>query len=637
MIRQSLLVALAIAAAACGRQPPDRLIRNPEELIVRPVARDTAQRGERLDPRTREVELELRVVETTTTLFNPADNRLERVRLRSYQSVQSNPDAPLVAPTIRVAPGQSVRLSIDNQLKPEEACDAGNVNDPHCFNTTNMHAHGAWVSPKANGDNVLIAILPGTRFQYQYDFPSDHPSGTFWYHPHRHGSTSIQVGSGMAGALIVQGNRVPTPAATGDVDTLLKHPNGVPFRERILVLQQIAYACRDNAGVIKKKANGTWLCDEEDVGQVDKHLDLFQKPPSVWKNSGRFTTINGRTLEPLSDHATVGQLERWRIIHAGVRATVKIEFRKRVPNPAPVAGADLAGQADWINANCDSAQVPLHWELAADGLTRQQLDPRRTTLLQPGYRSDLLVLFPTAGDYCVIDAEAPANQAVNGFASRQLLTVVTVDAGPAIADPAAHVKQQLRAAAQAFMPPDVRGKIDADLDNGLGLASFVPHRDLLASIPSRSRQIAFAMQEPYTAVGTDGQTPEPYDPKKMHHTLTLDAIEDWVLNSDSGGVHPFHIHVNPFQIVSAVDYQGADLTTDVNSQYYGLKGVWKDTLAVQANVTMTVRTQYQRYSGTFVMHCHILDHEDRGMMQNVCIDNAEGTECGASAGHTPQH
>jgi hypothetical protein len=214
------------------------------------------------------------------------------------------------------------------------------------------------------------------------------------------------------------------------------------------------------------------------------------------------------------------------------------------------------------------------------------------------------------------------------------LTVVTADAGPAIADPAAHVKQQLRAAAQTFMPSDVREKIAADLDNELGLASFVPHHDLLASPPSRTRQITFAMQEPYTAVGIDGQTPQPYDPNKMHHTLTLDEIEDWVLNSESGGVHPFHIHVNPFQIVSAVDSAGADLTMDPNSQYYGLNGIWKDTLAVQSNVTIRVRTQYRRWTGAFVMHCHILDHEDRGMMQNVCIDVPGGTDCQALAGHT---
>ena len=83
-------------------------------------------------------------------------------------------------------------------------------NNPHCFNGTNLHSHGLWISPTGNGDNVLLSINPGVSFQYEYNIPPDHPAGTFWYHPHRHGSTALQVSSGMAGALIVRGDRLPT-------------------------------------------------------------------------------------------------------------------------------------------------------------------------------------------------------------------------------------------------------------------------------------------------------------------------------------------------------------------------------------------------------------------------------------------
>lgn len=91
--------------------------------------------------------------------------------------------------------------------------------------------------------------------------------------------------------------------------------------------------------------------------------------------------------------------------------------------------------------------------------------------------------------------------------------------------------------------------------------------------------------------------------------------------------HPFHIHINPFQIVEILDPAGKDVS-DPNAidagdtQYPGLKGVWKDTLWVKRGTgpyTITVRTRYQRYIGDFVLHCHILDHEDQGMMQNVRI------------------
>ena len=44
---------------------------------------------------------------------------------------------------------------------------------------------------------------PGGSPDYRYEIPRDHPAGTFWYHSHRHGSTAIDVVSGMKGGLVV--------------------------------------------------------------------------------------------------------------------------------------------------------------------------------------------------------------------------------------------------------------------------------------------------------------------------------------------------------------------------------------------------------------------------------------------------
>jgi len=40
--------------------------------------------------------------------------------------------------------------------------------------------------------------------------------------------------------------------------------------------------------------------------------------------------------------------------------------------------------------------------------------------------------------------------------------------------------------------------------------------------------------------------------------------------------------------------------------------------------TIKIRTRYQRYVGEYVLHCHILDHEDQGMMQKVRIELPDG-------------
>jgi FtsP/CotA-like multicopper oxidase with cupredoxin domain len=48
--------------------------------------------------------------------------------------------------------------------------------------------------------------------------------------------------------------------------------------------------------------------------------------------------------------------------------------------------------------------------------------------------------------------------------------------------------------------------------------------------------------------------------------------------------------------------------------------------------TVVVRTRYQRYIGAFVLHCHILDHEDQGMMQNIRVVLPDG-KGGVGHGH----
>ena len=80
---------------------------------------------------------------------------------------------------------------------------------------------------------------------------------------------------------------------------------------------------------------------------------------------------------------------------------------------------------------------------------------------------------------------------------------------------------------------------------------------------------------------------------------------------------PDHEYQEPTgQFLTAANCPGAD---GGDTQYCGLIGVWKDTLFVKQGYSIVVRTRYSDFVGDFVIHCHILDHEDQGMMQNVRI------------------
>lgn len=92
-------------------------------------------------------------------------------------------------PTLRVHPGDTVRLRLANMLA-----------EP-----TNLHTHGLTVSPGGSSDNVFLNVAPGHSQDYEFRLPPNHPSGLFWYHPHPHQLSDEQTRNGMSGALIVEG------------------------------------------------------------------------------------------------------------------------------------------------------------------------------------------------------------------------------------------------------------------------------------------------------------------------------------------------------------------------------------------------------------------------------------------------
>jgi len=650
----------------------------------------------------REKYYELDVGYVDGKIYDPSQNRFQKVRLRGYVgSTDRQPiiGAPLVAPQIDVMPGDTVRILLKNNLPVDNSCQSHQTDSekmssrathshngmvqpasdnsqsssklfdsPHCFNGTNLHAHGAWISPTGNSDNVLLSVNPGNSFEYQYDFSQDIPAGTFWYHTHRHGSTALQVSSGMAGALIVHGNRKPTKLSNGDLDTLLIDPDSQkPFPEHTLLFQQIQYACLGRDGKLKrdKEGNINWDCRPDETGVIENY-DQFG--PGTWQASGRWTSINGVVLPTFK--TTTGQVERWRLIHGGVRETINLEFRKikaglslnELHRKAYLGKLRRQDVSVLINELCSGEKVPFQ-VVAADGLTMSHSLTRDKVTLQPGYRYDLLTMFPQAGGYCMIQPPQSMTGSITGKAQgNSLLGFVSVSGSDNITvqDFVPTLRRKLIYSAQKLMPKEVRQDIINDLnrsDNQIYLTRFAPYtRDVsdeeIAGQPKQkivffaggtkpNKADIFAIGHDFGVENVNGvwlpKQIKAYDPKRVDIKLPLGASQEWELRSYSVS-HPFHIHVNPFQIVAIYDPQGRDVSlpgvteADGDSQFAGLKGQWKDTIFVKTNLLpgqltskpqnyyrVLLRTRYQRYIGEFVLHCHILDHEDKGMMQNVEI------------------
>lgn len=611
-----------------------------------------------VDPRDT-IQYRFQIQFTEGVIYNPWTLSNDKVRLRSYRGAQVDPKTPFLAPTITMRPGQTVRISLDNELLdlgpdgkplPPQPCVHTDVNVPHCFNQTNLHSHGLWVSPTGNSDNVLISINPGVIFDYEYNVPPDHPAGTFWYHPHKHGSTALQVSSGMDGALIIRGDRPPTAVTPGDIDILLTDADNRAIADKVLLFQQVQYACFDKDGKIQTtigpdgKPQRPWVCHPGQVGEIRDYEQQFS-PSSTWVKSGRFTSING-VVQPMISGLKAGRFERWRLIHGGVREAVDFSIFPQKAGAPDFRTVKAADQAAWMAKYCELTRPLPLFEIALDGLTRQAVRRAADTRLQPGYRADLAVSFPAGGRYCIVDAAAPATGSPSQLAeAARVLAIAEVQDTPSAqgVDPEAALRDLMVAAAKRNIPAGpTQDKVVADLAT-LTLSAFVWHKTIdKAELNAPDQTLVFNIDTQAAPIRfeVNGQ---PYDPARIDRQLKLGDVQEWRLSSDFAA-HPFHIHVNPFQIVSVKTKAGVDVTDPkggaFDADYAGLIGQWKDTLFVKEGLIIATRTRYERYIGEFVLHCHILDHEDQGMMQNVSIGIPDGFG-GVATAHgraaTPHH
>ena len=632
-----------------------RLLQEPPKLKAR--ARPANRAASRRDEFEKSYDMYIRYA--NGSIYNPTTARHDKVRLRSYQQTdglaldgRDEHAATFMAPTVVMAPGQTVRFKLHNRLKPlpAEQCATTDINAARprgCFNDTNLHSHGLWVSPSGNSDNVLISIKPGVDFEYEYNIPIDHPAGTFWYHPHQHGATAMQVASGMAGALVVEGERYPTATANGDLDVVLKQfqpDDGSGSAGEVMLLQQIPYDCPSNSLTPAKP------CDKDAVGVLEDFDQV--EDPNAWLKSGRYTSVNGK-VQPVLKMKTQ-RLYRWRLIDTGFQATVVLRIRRANDPQKLFQALSVANQDKDVMALCDGEDVT-QFEVASDGLTHDRIIPKTLNYLQPGYRSDILFSLPKAGAYCVY-AETNVNNmtTMHDVNNTRLIGVIAAKTNAKASararageSPRDFLLTELRNAVKSLpgaqLPDSVKSTILGDLDDGLKLGKFVPHASFseaakdamrgktkeyatfnIATVDGKTRFIVEGKPE-------DAPTPEMkyvYDPHRVDHTLVLGTEQMWELASKNGN-HPFHIHVNPFQIIGITRIDGGT----VDAQYKDLIGTWKDTLLVMQGHKIEIATRYQRYIGEYVLHCHILEHEDQGMMQNVKVVLPDGKGGGDLGGH----
>ena len=100
-----------------------------------------------------------------------------------------------------------------------------------------------------------------------------------------------------------------------------------------------------------------------------------------------------------------------------------------------------------------------------------------------------------------------------------------------------------------------------------------------------------------------------FDHNRVDTQVSLGTVEDWEIINTGTMAHPFHVHVNKFQVISR----------NGQTEPYA---AWKDVVSVNPGERVRIRMAFRDYTGKTVYHCHVLDHEDRGMMGLLDIQSA---------------
>jgi FtsP/CotA-like multicopper oxidase with cupredoxin domain len=426
-----------------------------------------------------------------------------RLSLRAYEG-----DVP--GPTLRVQPGDVLKLRLINELPPNSDVIPVNGDLPHHFNTTNIHFHGLHVSPAGIADNVLRSMEPGESYDVEVAIPNDHPHGTYWYHPHHHGSADVQITSGMAGALILEGDfsGIPEIAAA---------------KERVLLLNEVIF----------------------------DYLGGIENYDTVWPEAvPRFLSINGQR-EPII-HIQPGEVQRWRIVQGCHESDLR-----------------LALDGHTLHA------------IAYDGIPLSAIEDLESLVIVPGQRADVLVQAGEPGEY-------------------QLSAIANNQGYPSPIGPLARVV--------------ISGEpLSMELPSALPAPPLAPIGDdeltgaRRITLSTRNPEFPPAANYQEFAFLIDGQQ---FDINRVDQAITLGLVEEWTVVNKDEADHVFHIHTNPFQVVAINDEAPAT-------------PIWRDTVIVPRNGSLTFRSRFLDFTGKSVLHCHMMNHEELGMMQLIEFSESE--------------
>ena len=492
------------------------------------------------------------------------------------------------APTLRVRPGDWLILDLKNRLHASALNSPGAPAslqmlhpEPHgspyepaasasCAGggtmtalSTNLHFHGMTVPPVCHEDDVLHTFVQpgGPHFEYRFRIPADEPPGLYWYHPHVHGVTNLQVMGGASGALIVEGIERANVKLAGLPervfilrDQQLLHPDAQPAKQGSVPPPPVL---RDAEGDILNTGNGG--------GKPARDLSI------------NFVPVPWPDYPPATILTRPSERQLWRILNAS--AITYLDLQIVVENqPQPVGVVSVDG-------------VPID----ENGMARNRVLWVDHVFLPPGARVEWIFRgAPKGAQARLISRSVDTGPAGENDPVRPLANIVASDRAP-------DSFPRLDASPQPLpRPPSV------------WLGDVQPVRTRKLYFSERPQNPSDPNSPTVFMITVDGQTPEPFDPRHQDPQITVHQgdVEDWVIENRSGEVHAFHIHQIHFLLMryDGVQVDEPFLRDTINVPF------WDGKSAEYPSVTLRMDFRDPNIVGDFVYHCHLLEHEDGGMM-----------------------
>ena len=533
-------------------------------------------------------------------LTNPPELHSANGSLTFNVAVQADPttsrpefnyNGSIVPPTLRLLPGDTLIVNLTNNL-PTPPAGAVYMND------VNLHYHGLHVSPQAPGDDSIdMSAAPGQSLHYRIVLPANHPPGLYWYHTHAHGETERQTLSGMSGALIVDGIAAYTPSVANMAERILI-VRDAPLAGQTLpggdVKQMAAmrYAMQKGLVIHGMPMRGMTATPKSELKgstnaktrnpyvRIDPKFRSFVRPlladshcvASTPESPIKALTLNGLTQPTIAIRK--GEQQFWRMVNAGADTYVDVSVDGSVLNIIALDGVPLSS-----GVNTPSSMTVQHY------------------LLPPASRVEFTITGPPSTSPTYLRTACVDSGQAGDPMPAALLGTLTAASSP-VDQLRIHHVQRVSKTAKRF-------KIRTAAV--IGATPVSAHRTIFYSDQNTINGVAYNPGAPpmfYSQVGT---------------------VEEWTIQNNSSQIHTFHIHQVHF-VVEAING-----STQAQQFVEDNVNVPAATTSGPGTVKLLLDFTDPTIIGTFLLHCHILSHEDGGMMAAIRIGTAPPLTLGSAS------